>query len=102
MSPSLVPFIEMASIYTRVGSQTVPEDLHLPIIRGEMLGIVGGSVAGKTTILRQLLGLERRTRGTIKFLGGRPPLDSEQRMYWRRRSGVLFQRGALFSALSVV
>jgi phospholipid/cholesterol/gamma-HCH transport system ATP-binding protein len=102
MSPSLAPFIEMAGIYTRLGGQTVHEDLNLAVMRGEILGIVGGSGAGKTTLLRQLLGLERPTRGTIKFLGGHPPLDSEQRMYWRRRSGVVFQRGALFSALSVV
>jgi phospholipid/cholesterol/gamma-HCH transport system ATP-binding protein len=102
MSPSSVPLIEMAGIHTRLGSQTVHEDLDLAVMPGEILGIVGGSGAGKSTLLRQMLGLERPTRGTIKFLGRHPPLDSELRMSWRRRSGVVFQRGALFSALSIV
>jgi phospholipid/cholesterol/gamma-HCH transport system ATP-binding protein len=101
MSPSFVPLIEMAGIHTRLGGQTVHEDLALAVMRGEILGIVGGSGAGKTTLLRQMLGLERPTRGTIKILGGGLPADSEQRTSWRRRSGVVFQRGALFSGLSV-
>jgi len=92
----------MAGIHTRLGRQTVHEDLDLVVMPGEILGIVGGSGAGKTTLLRHMLGLERPTRGTIKILGGPLSLDSGQRMSWRRRSGVVFQRGALFSALSVV
>ena len=102
MAPSSVPLIEMAGIHTRLGGQTVHEDLDLAVMPSEILGIVGGSGAGKTTLLRQMLGLERPTHGTIKILGERLPLDSEQRMSWRQRSGVVFQRGALFSALSVV
>ena len=97
------PIIEMKGISTRLGGQLVHQDLELTVRRGEILGIVGGSGTGKTTLLRLMLGLERPTRGTIKMLNGAATwLDTETSALLRRRSGVVFQRGALFSALSVV
>jgi phospholipid/cholesterol/gamma-HCH transport system ATP-binding protein len=69
---------------------------------GGNLAHVGGSGSGKTTLLRQMLGLDRPTEGRIEVLGtALSELGAEQLNALRRHSGVLFQRGALFSALTV-
>jgi phospholipid/cholesterol/gamma-HCH transport system ATP-binding protein len=80
----------------------VHRDLELSVVEGEILCIVGGSGSGKTTLLRQMLGLDRPTGGRIEVLGtALSELGAEQLNALRRHSGVLFQRGALFSALTV-
>jgi phospholipid/cholesterol/gamma-HCH transport system ATP-binding protein len=94
--------IKLAGITTRFGQHVVHRDLELSVVQGEILSIVGGSGSGKTTILRQMLGLDRPTEGRIEVLGkALSELASEQLNALRRQSGVLFQRGALFSALTV-
>jgi phospholipid/cholesterol/gamma-HCH transport system ATP-binding protein len=94
--------IKLSGITTRFGQHVVHRDLELAVIEGEVLSIVGGSGSGKTTLLRQMLGLDRPTEGRIEVLGkALSELASEQLDALRRHSGVLFQRGALFSALSV-
>ena len=94
--------IELTGITTRFGQHVVHRDLELSVLQGEILSIVGGSGSGKTTLLRQMLGLDRPTAGRIAVLGkALSELASEQLNALRRHSGVLFQRGALFSALSV-
>jgi phospholipid/cholesterol/gamma-HCH transport system ATP-binding protein len=95
--------IEIESLYTRYGNHTVHRDVNLNVYRGEILTLIGGSGSGKTTLLRHMLGLERPSQGTVKILG-RPLNDASfniQGKNIRRRSGVLFQQGALFSALTV-
>ena len=95
--------IRLTGITTRFGEHVVHRDLELSVIEGEVLCIVGGSGSGKTTLLRQMLGLDRPTEGMIEILGkSLSELGSEQLIALRRRSGVLFQRGALFSALTVL
>lgn len=79
------------------------DGLSLDVYRGEILGFVGASGAGKSVLLRTILGLVRKRSGTIHLLG--QDLDragDEQRMRIDMRQGVLFQHGALFSALSVL
>jgi phospholipid/cholesterol/gamma-HCH transport system ATP-binding protein len=94
--------IRLTGITTRFGQHVVHRDLDLSVIEGEVLCIVGGSGSGKTTLLREMLGLDRPTAGTIEVLGtALSELGSEELMALRRHSGVLFQRGALFSALTV-
>ena len=94
--------IKLTGITTRFGQHVVHRDLELSVVHGEILSIVGGSGSGKTTLLRQMLGLDRPTEGRIEVLGkALSELASEQLNALRRQSGVLFQRGALFSALSV-
>ena len=76
--------------------------LSLDIYRGEILGFVGASGAGKSVLLRTILGLNRKQSGTIKLFGIDVDKASEtDRLKLDMRLGVLFQHGALFSALTV-
>jgi phospholipid/cholesterol/gamma-HCH transport system ATP-binding protein len=87
---------------TRFGEHVVHRDLELSVYRGEVLCIVGGSGTGKSTLLREMLGLDQPTEGRIEILGvALSDLGTEHFMGLRRHSGVLYQRGALFSALTV-
>lgn len=94
--------IEIRGLWTQFGDNVVHSDLNLTILKGEIVSIVGGSGSGKTTLLREILGLQKPFRGTVKVLG----IDIEKASASEMRKlddrwGVLFQQGALFSALSV-
>lgn len=94
--------IEIEGLWTRFGATIVHRGVDLCVHAGEVLGLVGGSGSGKTTLLRQMLGLERPYRGTVRVFG--IPIhscDAASLERVRSRWGVLFQNGALFSALSV-
>jgi phospholipid/cholesterol/gamma-HCH transport system ATP-binding protein len=94
--------IRLSGITTQFGSHVVHRDLELSVLRGEVLCIVGGSGSGKTTLLREMLGLDEPTKGRIEILGVTlSELGARELAELRRHSGVLFQRGALFSALTV-
>ena len=94
--------IRLRGITTRFGEHVVHRDLELSVLQGEVLCIVGGSGSGKTTLLREMIGLDRPTQGRIEVLGTNlSGLGREELVAMRRRSGVLFQKGALFSALTV-
>lgn len=95
--------IRLTGITTKFGDHVVHRNLDLSVLRGEVLAIVGGSGSGKTTLLREMLGLDRPTEGRIEILGvSLAELGAEPLMALRRHSGVLYQRGALFSALTVL
>lgn len=84
------------------GQQCVHEDLDLDVRRGEILGVVGGSGTGKSVLLRSIVGLRRPTAGRIHVFGeDLMALSGQRRSVLERRFGVLFQRGALFSSLTV-
>jgi len=96
------PVIEVRNLWTQFGSQVIHRDLSLDVERGEIMSLVGGSGSGKTTLLRQMLGLEHPARGEVKVFGqSLHNGDPEQLRLLRNRWGVLFQEGALFSALTV-
>jgi len=96
------PVIEIAGLMTRFGNAVIHENINLTVFRGEVLALVGGSGSGKTTLLRQMLGLITPARGSVKVLGAtRYACGREEERKLRIRSGVLFQQGALFSALTV-
>lgn len=96
------PVIEIRDLCTMFGAQVVHRDINLTVYRGEALSIVGGSGSGKTTLMRQMLGLETPARGEVRVLGEKVNAgDTEEIVRLRRRWGVLFQQGALFSALNV-
>ena len=96
------PIVRVRDLVTSFGSETIHERLNLEVRRGEILGIVGGSGTGKSVLLRTILGLKRPDGGTIELFGrDTRALDEDGWRAIERRWGVLFQGGALFSALTV-
>lgn len=93
--------ISVRSLHNRFGDEVVHDRLDLDVYRGEILGVVGGSGSGKSVLMRTILGLVRPQAGTIDVLGKRIGDDRAAHGLLRRRSGVLFQDGALFSSLTV-
>ena len=96
------PPVEVIGLATRFGSRVVHEDLDLTVRRGEILGVVGGSGAGKSVLLNTLIGLRKPDGGQVKLFGR--DLASASERQWgaiERNWGVLFQQGALFSNLNV-
>ncbi|WP_223878007.1 MULTISPECIES: ATP-binding cassette domain-containing protein [unclassified Luteimonas] len=96
------PIIRVRGLCTRFGEQVVHEDLDLDVRRGEILGVVGGSGSGKSVLMRSIIGLRKPDAGTIEVMGVDSASDDPaDRTYVERRTGVLFQDGALFSSLTV-
>ena len=84
------------------GDKLILDKLSLDVYRGEILGFVGASGTGKSVLLRTVLGLTPKRSGTVSLLG--TDLDAatdDEKMQVDMRLGVLFQHGALFSALTV-
>ena len=93
--------IEIKSLCTVLGKSVIHRNVDLEVRSGEVLAIIGGSGSGKTTLLREMLGLQRPTRGEVRVLGAdMRNLTRGQRLLLPTRCGVVFQNGALFSALS--
>jgi len=96
------PVVEITNLWTKFGRTVVHQDLNLEIDRGEILSIVGGSGTGKTVLLRQMLGLEHPSRGCVKVFGEDiNQADRDHLQQLRNHWGMLFQQGALYSALTV-
>ncbi|MDQ0456000.1 ABC transporter ATP-binding protein [Rhizobium paknamense] len=84
------------------GDKVVLDNLNLDVYRGEVLGFIGPSGAGKSVLMRTVLRLLERRSGTIKILGADyDKVTDAERVTLDTRLGVLFQHGALFSALTV-
>ncbi len=100
--PAPTPVVQITGLWTKFGHTVVHQDLNLDIYQGEVLSIVGGSGTGKTVLLRQMLGLERPTRGCVRVFGEDiSEADADQLQGMRNHWGMLFQQGALYSALTV-
>ena len=83
-------------------SRTILNDVSLTFQRGKVTAILGGSGCGKTTLLRLIGGVHPVTRGKVRFDGEAVDArDTEQLFRLRRRLGMLFQFGALFTDLTV-
>ncbi len=94
--------IEIEHVWTYFGEQLVHQDISLCLEKGEILGLVGASGSGKTTLLREIIGLDTPSQGSLKVLGEQVQETCTMECRKRRNhTGVLFQNGALFSALSV-
>jgi phospholipid/cholesterol/gamma-HCH transport system ATP-binding protein len=96
------PIIRLRGIRNAFGADVVHDDLDLDLYPGEILGVVGGSGTGKSVLLRTIAGLRRPQAGTIEIFGQDALAAGEEaRAALDRRMGVMFQDGALFSALTV-
>lgn len=95
--------IKARQIVNRFGTQLVHDQLDLDIYQGEIFAIVGGSGSGKSVLLRTLLGLHKPKAGVVSLVDKDIETLTEEEMHdMHRRVGVLYQAGALFSALSVI
>jgi phospholipid/cholesterol/gamma-HCH transport system ATP-binding protein len=94
--------LSVRDVTVAFGDNVVLDKLSLDVYRGEILGFVGASGTGKSVLLRTVLGLTPKRSGTVSIFGvDLDHLDERERMLVDMRLGVLFQHGALFSALSV-
>ena len=94
--------INLRGIVTRFGDRLILDGIDLEVRRGEVLALVGGSGSGKTTLLRAMIGLQRPQAGEVAVFGrDMLAVRGAELAALRRRWGVLFQHGALFSALPV-
>lgn len=101
-SPLPVPLLSVRGVTLAFGPKVIQHDLSFDVRRGSIFAVMGGSGCGKSTVLKAMIGLLRPTAGSIQV---------EQEDYWAapesrrteigRRFGVLFQSGALWSALTV-
>jgi len=95
------PAIKVRDLVVGFGDQTVLNHLDLDVRAAEILGVVGASGAGKSVLLRTIIGLLPRRHGSIEVLGtDLAHADEEARRALERRWGILFQQGALFSSLT--
>ncbi|HXZ92445.1 MAG TPA: ATP-binding cassette domain-containing protein [Burkholderiales bacterium] len=94
--------IEIERLNTRFGDAVVHRDVGFSVGRGEIFALVGASGCGKSTLLREAIVLQRPQSGSIRVFGQEVVgMDDETALALRRRWGVMFERGALFSALTV-
>ena len=96
------PLIEVNHIHTRFGAAVVHDDVSLTVNRDEVFAIAGGNGSGKSVLMREITLLQKPTSGDIRIFGQNiQTMDESGVAALRRRCGVLFQHGALFSSLTV-
>ncbi len=94
--------IEVQGLNTAFGANVIHDGLSLSVRRGEIMAVVGGSGTGKSVLLSVLTGLLVPRSGSIRLLGEDwAALSGRARRALRARTGMLFQDGALFGALTV-
>ena len=94
--------IRIRGLRNQFGPQVIHENLDLDVMRGEVLGVVGGSGTGKSVMLRTIAGLRRPQAGSIEIFGQDAlGANDAARREIDLRMGVMFQDGALFSSLTV-
>ncbi|WP_423605702.1 ABC transporter ATP-binding protein [Sphingomonas sp. MS122] len=94
--------IRVRGLRNSFGEQVVHDQLDLDVKRGEILGVVGGSGTGKSVLMRSIIGLQQPDAGSVEVFGDNAlDIDEDEAIEIRKRWGVLFQGGALFSTLTV-
>lgn len=94
--------LQVDEIVTRFGSATVHDGISFDVQRGQVVALIGGSGTGKSVLVKEIIGLLRPTAGSVRLLGTDVwNCGAEELVALRRRFGMLFQDGALFSSLTV-
>lgn len=94
--------VEARGILTQFGPNIIHQNLDFSVATGEIVGLVGGSGAGKSVLMNTLLGLKEPEGGVIRYFGqNRDDLLPKARRAMKNEMGVLFQGGALFSSMTV-
>ena len=94
--------IEVRDLVAHYGERKILDGVSMDVYAGEIMVIIGGSGSGKSTLLRHVMALEHGTSGTVKILGRDPAaLDAKEALDLRKKIGVAFQGGALFSSMTV-
>ena len=94
--------IEVRDLVAHYGERRILNGVSMDVYAGEIMVIIGGSGSGKSTLLRHVMALEHGTSGTVKILGRDPAaLDAKEALDLRKKIGVAFQGGALFSSMTV-
>ncbi len=96
------PYVEINGLDFAYGERQILSGINMRLPKGKLTAIMGGSGCGKTTLLRLMGGQIQPTRGSLKVAGQEVSQLNERDLYqMRRRMGMLFQFGALFTDLSV-
>jgi phospholipid/cholesterol/gamma-HCH transport system ATP-binding protein len=96
------PLIEVRALAIGYGAKVIQRELAFDIRRGEIFVLMGGSGCGKSTLMRALIGLQPPLAGQVFYDGANLyDADDAQLAVLRRRFGVMFQQGALFSSMTV-
>lgn len=94
--------IEVRGLVTHYGDRMILKGIDMEVREGEIMVIMGGSGSGKSTLLRHLMALEQKTSGTMSILGHNiDDLSMTEMFELRKKLGVAFQSGALFSSMTV-
>jgi phospholipid/cholesterol/gamma-HCH transport system ATP-binding protein len=94
--------IEVTNLVTHYGTRKILNGVSMDVRQGEIIVIMGGSGSGKSTLLRHILALEHATSGSIRVLGMElSDIALKEAFALRRKIGVAFQGGALFSSVTV-
>jgi phospholipid/cholesterol/gamma-HCH transport system ATP-binding protein len=100
--PTDEPAIEVRGLVNAFEGRVVHDGVNLTVRRGEVMGLVGGSGAGKTVLLNTIIGLQQPLAGEVRVLGlDVARITPGEHRELEKRWGVLFQSGALFTALNV-
>jgi phospholipid/cholesterol/gamma-HCH transport system ATP-binding protein len=94
--------LEVRDLVTRFGAEHIHDGVSFAVQRGEMVALIGASGTGKSVLLKEVIGLLRPAAGSIRLFGADVWRSSPEELNGlRRRFGMLFQDGALFSSLTV-
>lgn len=101
--PCAETVLEMHKVCTRFGEHVVHAGINLVVHRAEVFAVIGGSGSGKSTLLREMILLQRPNSGSIRVLGvDLLNVTDQTALALRKRWGVMFQHGGLFSSLTVL